>query len=56
MCSSDLGRGLFAEAGLPTPTIFEAPHYAATDATYHAHLFRKPHFQDLRDLLKEENP
>ncbi|PZU34385.1 MAG: Tat pathway signal protein, partial [Actinomyces sp.] len=28
------GRGLFAEAGLPTPTIFEAPHYAATDAAY----------------------
>ena len=28
------GRDLFAEAGLPTPTIFEAPHYAATDAAY----------------------
>ncbi|WP_029574178.1 DUF2334 domain-containing protein [Actinomyces massiliensis] len=28
------GRDLFAQAGLPTPTIFETPHYAATDDAY----------------------
>ncbi len=28
------GRDLFAEAGLPTPVLFETPHYSASKASY----------------------
>jgi len=31
----DQGRQIFGEVGLPTPEIFETPHYSATREAYY---------------------